>query len=100
MSDINDFYPLKKDGSWHNGTHITCGADIATLFPGQLIAYRNAGKTIYCDNDTLKQLSEHEYKTLSEEYKKLYKQENNVYKQTYWDLKPPPIFFYSNTLFL
>jgi len=82
MSDINDFYPLKKDGSWHNGTHITCGADIATLFPGQLIAYRNAGKTIYCDNDTLKQLSEHEYKTLSEEYKKLYKQENNVYKQT------------------
>ena len=82
MSDINDFYPFKKDGSWHNGAHITCGADIATLFPGQLIAYRNAGKTIYCDNDTLKQLSEHEYKTLCEEYKKLYKQENNVYKQT------------------
>lgn len=82
MSDINDFYPLKKDGLWHNGAHITCGADIATLFPGQLIAYRKAGKTIYCDNDTLKQLSEYEYKTLSEEYQKLYKQENNVYKQT------------------
>ena len=82
MPDINDFYPFKKDGSWHNGAHITCGADIATLFPGQLIAYRKAGKRIYCDNGTLKQLSEYEYKTLSEEYKKLYKQENNVYKQT------------------
>ena len=82
MSDINDFYPFKKDGSWHNGAHITCGTDIAALFPGQLIAYRKAGKTIYCDNESLKQISEHEYKTLCEEYKKLYKQENNVYKQT------------------
>ena len=49
MSDINDFYPLKKDGSWHNGGHISTGSDITSLFPCQLAAYRKLGKMIYCD---------------------------------------------------
>lgn len=70
MSDINDFYPLKKDGSWHNGGHISTGSDITSLFPCQLSAYRKLGKMIYCDGKYFEYLSKDEYEALPVEYKK------------------------------
>ena len=85
MSDINDFYPLKKDGSWHNGGHINTGSDITSLFPCQLAAYRKLGKMIYCDGKYFEYLSKDEYEALPVEYKKKYKklrEAGDVYKLT------------------
>ena len=85
MSDINDFYPLKKDGSWHNGGHIRTGNDIISVFPGQLVAYRKLGKMIHCDGKYFEYLSKDDYEALPVEYKKKYKKlekTGDVYKRT------------------
>ena len=85
MSDINDFYPLKKDGSWHNGGHIRTGNDIISVFLGQLVAYRKLGKMIHCDGKYFEYLSKDDYEALPVEYKKKYKkleETGDVYKRT------------------